>query len=275
MQSRVEEALDKVRPAMRADGGDARVVACDEDSGSVSIQMIGACRCLLSQLDFAYAIESLIKREVPRSTGDRRGLETARFAACIRRLSWAMIAPPRSPPLKTPVQVVIAERRSSTRVPPSIPEELARTTFELRGAAGVAWLERLPALVAVRGALVARGRSSVPATLVQLRGSARRIDGTAAVLKLFTRMIPASTWRPRHSVCSRGVGPPAARTRQGPGRDAAGAPRARRAPHDRRRRRGGDLDRRGRDEAVVAAGTAGSPVPDGVRMGAGLRPPEA
>ena len=66
MQSRVEEALDKVRPAMRADGGDARIVACDEESGSVSIQMIGACKgCPLSQLDFAYAIESLIKREVP------------------------------------------------------------------------------------------------------------------------------------------------------------------------------------------------------------------
>jgi Fe-S cluster biogenesis protein NfuA len=66
MRSRVEETLDKVRPAMRADGGDARIVACDEESGSVSIQMIGACKgCPLSQLDFAYAIESLIKREVP------------------------------------------------------------------------------------------------------------------------------------------------------------------------------------------------------------------
>ena len=66
MHSRVEEALNKVRPAMRADGGDARVVACDEDSGSVSIQMLGACKgCPLSQLDFAYAIDGLIRREVP------------------------------------------------------------------------------------------------------------------------------------------------------------------------------------------------------------------
>jgi Fe-S cluster biogenesis protein NfuA len=66
MQSRVEEALDKVRPALRADGGDARVVACDEKSGSVSIQMLGACKgCPLSQLDFVYAIDSLIRREVP------------------------------------------------------------------------------------------------------------------------------------------------------------------------------------------------------------------
>lgn len=66
MRSRVEEALDKVRPAMRADGGDARVVDCDEASGSVSIEMLGACSgCPLSQLDFVYAIESYIRREVP------------------------------------------------------------------------------------------------------------------------------------------------------------------------------------------------------------------
>ena len=66
MHSRVEEALDKVRPALRADGGDAKIVACDEKSGSVSIQMLGACKgCPLSQLDFVYAIESLIRREVP------------------------------------------------------------------------------------------------------------------------------------------------------------------------------------------------------------------
>jgi Fe-S cluster biogenesis protein NfuA len=66
MRNRVERALDKVRPAMRADGGDARVVECDEESGKVSIEMLGACGgCPLSQLDFSYAIESLIRREVP------------------------------------------------------------------------------------------------------------------------------------------------------------------------------------------------------------------
>ena len=43
MGSRIEKALDKVRPALRADGGDARIVGCDETSGSVSIEMLGAC----------------------------------------------------------------------------------------------------------------------------------------------------------------------------------------------------------------------------------------
>ena len=66
MRGQVEKALDKVRPALRADGGDARVVECDEASGKVSIEMLGACGgCPLSQLDFVYAIESLIRREVP------------------------------------------------------------------------------------------------------------------------------------------------------------------------------------------------------------------
>jgi len=66
MRSQVEKALDKVRPALHADGGDARVVECDEASGRVSIEMLGACGgCPLSQLDFVYAIESLIRREVP------------------------------------------------------------------------------------------------------------------------------------------------------------------------------------------------------------------
>jgi Fe-S cluster biogenesis protein NfuA len=66
MRGQVERALDKVRPALQADGGDARVVECDEASGKVSIEMLGACGgCPLSQLDFVYSIESLIRREVP------------------------------------------------------------------------------------------------------------------------------------------------------------------------------------------------------------------
>jgi len=66
MRGRVERALDKVRPALQADGGDARVAAVDEQVGRVEIEMLGACGgCPLSQLDFSYAIEGLIRREVP------------------------------------------------------------------------------------------------------------------------------------------------------------------------------------------------------------------
>lgn len=66
MRSRIEGALDQVRPALKADGGDARVAQFDEKNASVGIEMLGACRgCPLSQLDFVYAIETLIRREVP------------------------------------------------------------------------------------------------------------------------------------------------------------------------------------------------------------------
>lgn len=65
-KSKIEAALDKVRPALRADGGDARIASWDEERGALGIEMLGACRgCPLSQLDFAYAIETLILREVP------------------------------------------------------------------------------------------------------------------------------------------------------------------------------------------------------------------
>ena len=65
-RGRIEAALEKVRPALRADGGDARIAEFDEQRRSVSIEMLGACRgCPLSRLDFVYAIESLIRREVP------------------------------------------------------------------------------------------------------------------------------------------------------------------------------------------------------------------
>jgi Fe-S cluster biogenesis protein NfuA len=66
MRSRIEAALDKVRPALRADGGDAEIVECDERRRMVRIAMTGACRgCPLSQLDFVYGLERLIRQEVP------------------------------------------------------------------------------------------------------------------------------------------------------------------------------------------------------------------
>lgn len=66
MRRRVEAALDKVRPALKADGGDATVVECDEEKGTVRIAMVGACQgCPLSHLDFMYGIERLIRQEVP------------------------------------------------------------------------------------------------------------------------------------------------------------------------------------------------------------------
>ena len=71
------------------------------------------------------------------------------------------------------------------RVPPFVPEGLARTTIELRGAAGAEWLERLPAIVArceERWSLAVG--PPFPELTYNYAAPAVRADGTAAVLKL-------------------------------------------------------------------------------------------
>jgi streptomycin 6-kinase len=71
------------------------------------------------------------------------------------------------------------------RVPPSIPEGLTRTTIELRGAAGVEWLDRLPALVT---RCEARWSLEVgppfPELSFNYAAPALRADGAPVVLKL-------------------------------------------------------------------------------------------
>lgn len=69
--------------------------------------------------------------------------------------------------------------------PPSIPETFARTQISLRGEAGLAWLDRLPALteeISERWSL--RVGSPFPDLSYNWVMPARRDDGSAAVLKL-------------------------------------------------------------------------------------------
>ncbi|MGB4592450.1 MAG: NifU family protein [Coriobacteriia bacterium] len=65
MRERVQEALDKIRPALQADGGDVELVDVTED-GVVKVALQGACRgCPMSQLTLANGVERVIKQEVP------------------------------------------------------------------------------------------------------------------------------------------------------------------------------------------------------------------
>lgn len=64
MKERVEAALDKVRPALRADGGDAEVVEVND--GVVTIRLTGACGgCPMSTMTLRMGVERVIKQEVP------------------------------------------------------------------------------------------------------------------------------------------------------------------------------------------------------------------
>ncbi len=68
VKRRVESALDKVRPALHADGGDAHVVDISA-RGVVTLQLMGACGgCAMSMMTLKQGIERVIKMEVPEVT---------------------------------------------------------------------------------------------------------------------------------------------------------------------------------------------------------------
>ncbi len=65
MKERVQAALDKIRPALQADGGDVELVEVTDD-GVVKVALQGACRgCPMSQLTLANGVERVLKQEVP------------------------------------------------------------------------------------------------------------------------------------------------------------------------------------------------------------------
>lgn len=66
MRGKIEKALDNIRPALQADGGDIRLVDVDEAKGIVRVQLQGACAgCPSSQITLAMGVERAIKEEVP------------------------------------------------------------------------------------------------------------------------------------------------------------------------------------------------------------------
>jgi Fe-S cluster biogenesis protein NfuA len=63
---RIEEILDSIRPAIRADGGDIEYVGFDEIDGVVRIRMVGACyACPMSMLTLKAGIEQRLRMQVP------------------------------------------------------------------------------------------------------------------------------------------------------------------------------------------------------------------
>ncbi len=65
MEERVQAALDKIRPALQADGGDVEFVEMTSE-GVVRVRLMGACRgCPMSQLTLANGVERVLKEEIP------------------------------------------------------------------------------------------------------------------------------------------------------------------------------------------------------------------
>ena len=65
MEDDVKATIEAIRPAVQADGGDIQLVSVDEDSGVVSIQLVGACgTCPVSTVTLKAGIERILKDRV-------------------------------------------------------------------------------------------------------------------------------------------------------------------------------------------------------------------
>ena len=68
MKEKVQEALNKVRPQLQADGGDVELVEITE-GGMVKVRLTGACKgCPMSQMTLKMGIEKFLKQQVPEVT---------------------------------------------------------------------------------------------------------------------------------------------------------------------------------------------------------------
>jgi Fe-S cluster biogenesis protein NfuA len=64
MRENVEKALEMIRPALRADGGDIELV--DVIDGVVKVRLTGACGgCPMSQMTLKMGVERVLKQQVP------------------------------------------------------------------------------------------------------------------------------------------------------------------------------------------------------------------
>ena len=68
MRESVEKALQKIRPALQADGGDIELI--DIQDGVVKVKLTGACAgCPMSQMTLKQGVERALKQDVPEVKG--------------------------------------------------------------------------------------------------------------------------------------------------------------------------------------------------------------
>jgi len=64
MKEKIQIAIDRVRPALQADGGDVELVEVKD--GVVSVRLTGACGgCPMASMTLKDGIERVIREEVP------------------------------------------------------------------------------------------------------------------------------------------------------------------------------------------------------------------
>ena len=66
MREQVEQTIEAIRPALQADGGDIVLRDVDEDSGVVTVTLVGACgTCPVSMMTLKSGVERIIMDRVP------------------------------------------------------------------------------------------------------------------------------------------------------------------------------------------------------------------
>jgi len=66
MKEKVEKIIQRIRPALQADGGDVEIVDVDTKTGIVKLRLKGACAgCPMSQYTLKVGIEAQLKQEIP------------------------------------------------------------------------------------------------------------------------------------------------------------------------------------------------------------------
>ncbi|GAB1468716.1 hypothetical protein MASR2M64_14620 [Candidatus Cloacimonadota bacterium] len=64
-REKLESVLDKIRPAIQADGGDVELINIREDN-VVEVRLKGACNgCPMATLTLKAGIERIVKEEIP------------------------------------------------------------------------------------------------------------------------------------------------------------------------------------------------------------------
>ena len=67
--ARVESAVETVKPYLKADGGDIRIIGITDDK-IVEVEMLGACEtCPMSAMTMKAGVEQAIRSKVPEIEG--------------------------------------------------------------------------------------------------------------------------------------------------------------------------------------------------------------
>ena len=79
MHAQLEAAIEAIRPALQADGGDMSLVGVDQSTGVVEVELVGACgSCPASTMTLQAGIERILMDRVDGVTEVRAvGVEPA------------------------------------------------------------------------------------------------------------------------------------------------------------------------------------------------------